>query len=82
MLVRIHPSTRTSTAGRITMNVKTSTAMRSAVLLLSAALLASGCTRTKRETVLSSDTLKVVAVTESRLDINVSKYQHLSLIHI
>jgi len=57
------------------MNVKTSTAMRSAVLL-SAALLASGCTRTKRETVLSSDTLKVVAVTESRLDINVSKYQH------
>lgn len=58
------------------MNVKTSTAMRSAVLLLSAALLASGCTRTKRETVLSSDTLKVVAVTESRLDINVSKYQH------
>lgn len=57
------------------MNVKTSTAMRSAVLL-SAALLASGCTRTKRETVLSSDTLTVVAVTESRLDINVSKYQH------
>lgn len=57
------------------MNLKTSTAMRSAVLL-SAALLASGCTRTKRETVLSSDTLKVVAVTESRLDINVSKYQH------
>lgn len=58
------------------MNVKTSAAMRFSVLLLSAALLVSGCTRTKRETVLSSDTLKVVAVTESRLDINVSKYQH------
>lgn len=57
------------------MNVNGNTAMRSA-MLLSAALLASGCTRTKRETVLSSDTLKVVAVTESRLDINVSKYQH------
>lgn len=44
--------------------------------LLCAALLTGGCARTKRETVFSSDTLKVVAVTESRLDINSSKYQH------
>ncbi len=46
------------------------------VVLLCAALLVGGCARTTRETVFSSGTLKVVAVTESRLDINVSKYQH------
>lgn len=50
--------------------------LRSAALLVCAAPLLTACARTNRETVLSSDTLKVVAVTESRLDINVSKYQH------
>lgn len=49
---------------------------RQMVLAILALLLAGGCARTTRETVLSSDTLKVVAVTRSTLDINVSQYRH------
>ncbi|WP_313348011.1 hypothetical protein [Stenotrophomonas sp.] len=49
---------------------------RSAVLLAFATLLLVGCWRTSRETVFSSDALKVVAVTESTLDINISEYRH------
>lgn len=58
------------------MHARRCSVLLSAALLLCAALLTGGCARTKRETVFSSDTLKVVAVTESRLDINISKYQH------
>lgn len=58
------------------MNVSIRTVSRCATLLASALVFATGCARTSRDTVLSSDTLKVVAVTESRLDINVSKYRH------
>lgn len=58
------------------MHARRCSVLLSAALLLCAALLTAGCARTQRETVFSSDTLKVVAVTESRLDINSSKYQH------
>lgn len=58
------------------MNVRSYSVLLGAALLVCAVLLAGGCARTKRDTVFSSGTLKVVAVTESRLDINVSKYQH------
>lgn len=58
------------------MMVKNASLLCSAVLAMSAALLAAGCGGTTRKTVLSTDSLKVVAVTESRLDINVSEYQH------
>ncbi|REM07541.1 hypothetical protein DSI28_09995, partial [Mycobacterium tuberculosis] len=63
-------------AGRSTMNTRSYPVLLGAALLVCAVLLAGGCARTKRDTVFSSGTLKVVAVTESRLDINVSKYQH------
>lgn len=46
------------------------------VLGIAALLLSTGCAWTSKEPVLSSDTLKVVAVTESRLDINISEYRH------
>jgi len=58
------------------MTISLDPVLRSGALMVCAALLAGGCARTNRETVFSSDTLKVVAVTESRLDINVSRYQH------
>lgn len=58
------------------MKARKGSLLRSAVMALCAALLADGCGGTSRETVLSSDTLKVVAVTESTLDINVSQYRH------
>ncbi len=58
------------------MNVRSFSVLPCVGVLLCAALLVGGCARTTRETVFSSGTLKVVAVTESRLDINVSKYQH------
>lgn len=58
------------------MNVRSFSVLPCVGVLLCAALLAGGCAPTTRETVFSSGTLKVVAVTESRLDINVSKYQH------
>jgi hypothetical protein len=50
--------------------------LRSATLLAAALPLLAGCGRTSREAVFSSGPLKVVAVTESTLDINVSKYRH------
>lgn len=43
---------------------------------IAAWLLSTGCARTSKESVLSSETLKVVAVTESNLDINISEYRH------
>ncbi len=49
---------------------------RWAALLAVASLLVAGCGRTSREPVFSSGPLKVVAVTESTLDINVSQYRH------
>ncbi len=58
------------------MNVRSFSVLPCVWVLLCAALLVGGCAGTTRETVFSSGTLKVVAVTESRLDINVSKYQH------
>lgn len=51
-------------------------APRVAVLLAAASILLAGCGSTSREDVFSSGPLDVVAVTESRLDINVSTYQH------
>lgn len=50
--------------------------VRSIILLVSLALGLTGCFGTRRTTVLSTDTLKVVEVTESVLDINISKYRH------
>lgn len=58
------------------MTFRTNPVLRSAALLVVTTLIAGGCVRTDRDTVLSSDTLKVVAVTESRLDINISQYRH------
>ena len=58
------------------MNANRTFPLRSAALLAGASLLLAGCGKTSREDVFSSGPLKVVAVTESRLDINVSKYQH------
>lgn len=58
------------------MNARKRSLFRATGLMALVALLAAGCGRTSRETVLSSDTLKVVAVTESTLDINVSQYRH------
>lgn len=58
------------------MKVKKASLLCSAALAMSAALLTVGCGGTTRKTVLSSDSLKVVAVTESTLDINVSEYRH------
>ncbi|PCU46822.1 hypothetical protein, partial [Listeria monocytogenes] len=46
-----------------------------ATLLFVVPLLLGACGRTSRETVLSADPLKVVAVTQSTLDINVSEYR-------
>ncbi len=48
---------------------------RSVALLAVASLLLTGCGRTSREQVFSSGRLKVVAVTESTLDINISAYR-------
>lgn len=50
--------------------------VRQAALVVAVLLSATGCARTKRETVLATDALKVVAVTRSRLDITVSAYRH------
>lgn len=50
--------------------------LRVAALGVSILALATACGRTTQETVLASRALKVVAVTESRLDINVSEYRH------
>lgn len=50
--------------------------IRQAMLLVVALLVATGCARTRQETVLASDTLKVVAVTRSTLDITTSDYRH------
>lgn len=48
---------------------------RMAIILVAAPLILGACGRTSRETVLSADPLKVVAVTQSTLDINVSEYR-------
>lgn len=58
------------------MNATPFPAACAAVLALLATLVASGCAKTTRETVLASDALKVVATTRSTLDINISKYRH------
>ncbi len=58
------------------MRARCSLPLRSAALLAIAPLLVVGCGRTSHEQVFSSGPLKVVAVTESTLDINVSKYRH------
>ena len=59
------------------MNARTrSTLHATARAGIAALLLSTGCAWTSKEPVLSSDTLKVVAVTESRLDINISEYRH------
>lgn len=58
------------------MKVKKASVLCSAALAMSAALLSVGCGGTTRKTILSSDSLTVVAVTESTLDINVSAYRH------
>jgi hypothetical protein len=58
------------------MSARCSSLLRSAALLAVASLLVAGCGRTRREPVFSSGPLKVVAVTESTLDINVSQYRH------
>ena len=58
------------------MNARKSSLAWAAVLAVLAASVSAGCARTKRETVLSSGALKVVAVTRSTLDINVSQYRH------
>lgn len=49
---------------------------RTLALLAVASLLLTACGRTSREPVFSSGPLKVVAVTESTLDINSSQYRH------
>lgn len=58
------------------MSAKRSLPLCSVALLAVASLLVAGCGRTSRETVFSSGPLKVVAVTESTLDINISQYRH------
>ena len=58
------------------MKVKKASVLCSAALAMSAALLTVGCGGTTRKTILSSDSLKVVAITQTTLDINVSKYKH------
>lgn len=58
------------------MSASPSFPFRSIALSAVAALLVVGCGRTSREPVFSSGPLKVVAVTESTLDINVSAYRH------
>lgn len=57
------------------MSVPTVSVLRAAALLVLATVSAVGCGRTTRETVMSSSALKVVAVTESRLDITISEYR-------
>lgn len=58
------------------MSARSFSLFRSATLLALVSVLVVACGRTRRETVLSADPLKVVAVTESTLDINVSAYTH------
>lgn len=58
------------------MNARPAFVARTAALLTFATLVVTGCGWTSRESLISSDTLKVVAVTESTLDINVSKYRY------
>jgi hypothetical protein len=58
------------------MSAKRGLFLRSAALLAEASLLGVGCGRTSSEAVFSSGPLKVVAVTDSTLDINVSQYRH------
>lgn len=58
------------------MKVKKASVLYSAALAMSAALLTVGCGGTTRKTILATDSLKVVAITQTTLDINVSKYKH------
>lgn len=58
------------------MNARALFVGRPTVLLAFAALFVAGCGWTSRETVLSSETLNVVAVTRSTLDINESRYRY------